>query len=151
MEEVRHPKPQRVPCLKIAGLSYPNRGMIKDSYLYIRNYLFVKWFTHLTQGQKEWCVWQLFKKMTEKTSRKAMRDIQKDPTSGGNCKRKEEILKSETKFMVRRARKKQTIRHTNDTYNCNLSHLCRVRGFHYLRNLYVDQRWWYKCTSSYRI
>ena len=53
MEEVIHPQPQCAACLNIAGISYPNCGRRKDSAVYMRHLLWVKWLTHLPQGQHD--------------------------------------------------------------------------------------------------
>ena len=72
MEEVRHPQPQRVPCLHITELSYPNHVTRKDSAIYIGRCLCVKWLIHIHQGLHKWHAWQTFKKITGKATREVM-------------------------------------------------------------------------------
>ena len=53
-----------------------------------------------------------------------------------------------TKFIVKREWKKYPRILRINTYNYNLSHICRVKGLQYLWHLYVDKMMWCKCPIS---
>ena len=92
-EEVKQPQPQHAPCFQISGIRYPNRGIRKDFVLYIKALICVKRLNHLPQVHHEWNEQKILNIFTEKTSREVMRDREKGPIWGKNCRGKEDLIK----------------------------------------------------------
>ena len=135
MEGVRHPQPEHVTHSQRADLSYTNCGTRKDSSLYIKHFLCVKWLIHLPQGPHEWRVCQLFEKKRQKKRKRGYEGQIEEPYPSKKCKRQEDILKAMNNLIVNWVCQKHPIKRRNNTYNYTLSHLYRVRGFQYLRHL----------------
>ena len=91
------------------------------------------------------------KKLTEETAIEVMRAKYKGPIRVKKCKGQEDIFKAMTNLMVKWVWQKHPIIWRMNTYNYTFSHLYRVRGFQYLRNLCADQMRWCKFPSSCHI